>query len=496
MDYQKINQIQEHCLHSEFLKKKRLYLNWETGTGKTHFMGKLCSYFVSQKKKILFLGPAGIYNSIKESFKKNGLTDYEILDSDYSRKGFLYGKKSKASVIVMSWQCFSLEGYYNKIISDYDFDLVIFDEAHHLNGEKTGISKKFKLFCDKKEPEYLLMGSGTPFGNNELELFNVMYCLDKRVFSPSRKTFEIKYFVDVNKYTNQNFKKYKIRDDHKAIFYKKIAPYFSYLKLKDITTQLPAVQRKMIRLDMTDEQKKVYRDLKSRFKIDMIYHKKILQKNLDNNINKGQAFIQFYSSVLSQMMALRQVCNGFVYEYIDVKGLSTEEIKRRKKNRGVMKIKTHKLERLQEGLKKSIPIGKALVWTIFKETYNDIEKMLNESDIGYVMVTGGMTHKKRQEAIESFHNNPFKKVFLSHPICGGTGLNLQNAKFSVSYSSGYSFIEDKQKRGRNYRVDSIRFNQSIGYIDMIIRGSIEEVITHRVKTKADACKAFMSYLNY
>ena len=496
MNYQKLNHIQDKCL-SDFMQKKRLYLHWQTGCGKSYFMGKVCYHFLKQDKRIVFVCPAGVFKSIRESFNANDIKsdDYVILDKPVNRQEFLYSKiYDQKSIIVISFQTFSLSPYFGKI-SSFPCDLFVFDEAHHLNGEGTNISKMVKRFFDLKSPEFCLFGSGTPYGNNEMELFNAMYCLDKRVFGVGYRTFQMKYFVDVNKYTNKNHKKFKIQKQKKSEFFKKILPYFSYLRLTDITHNLPTIHKKLIRLDMTDKQLEVYRDLKNKFKVDMVFFKKRLDKELNMGKNSSQAFMQFYSSVLSQSMALRQVCNGFVYEYIDVKKFSPVELKEKMKNRGVMKFTTPKLDRLVEGVKKSIPYGKCLIWTVFKETYKDIELALKAEGIGLVSITGDVSVSKRQELISMFKEHPFIKVFLAHPTCGGTGLNLQEARYSITYSKDYSYIKEKQKEGRNYRVNSIEWNNALMSVDMIMRGTIEEVISSRVKNKADACRLFYKYLN-
>ena len=496
MDYQKINQIQQDCL-SDFMRKKRLYLHWQTGVGKTYFMGKVCKHFNMHKCKTLFICPASIFNSVREALKENGVSEahYDLLDTPAKRKDFLYLKpNAEKLLVVMSWQIFSIADYWEKLVNDYKFDLFIFDEAHHINGVNTNISKRVKKYFDKKQPPYCLFGSGTPFGNNELELFNAMYCLNKKVFHYGYETFKMIYFVDKNKFTDKNHKKYVLRPEGKKHLYDKVKPYFSYLKLSDITSRLPTVNRRVISLGMGKEQLDIYRDLKNKFKVDMVWYKEGLDKDIKRGVSKGVAFMQFYSSVLSQAMALRQICNGFVYEYIDPKLHSKEEYKARLKTRRIMKFETPKMPRLLEGLKKSSAIGKSLVWTVFKETYKDIEKGLKDIGLDYIKITGDVSISKRQKLIEDFKGNPFKKVFLSHPLCGGAGLNLQLAKYSVTYSRGYSFIQSKQVEGRNYRVNSINYNADIAYIDLKMKGTIEEVIESRVRTKAEACRQFMRYL--
>ena len=119
---------------------------------------------------------------------------------------------------------------------------------------------------------------------------------------------------------------------------------------------------------------------------------------------------------------------------------------------------------------------KFIVWTVFQETYPLLEALLQRNNIGYVVVRGGITAKRRMEAVKSFQRDPEIRCFLSNPKAGGMGLNLQQAKYAFYYSKDYSWIDKNQADGRNYRVDSIKYHDQITYFDIICSGTVEDEI--------------------
>ena len=90
---------------SKFLQKKRLYLNWEVGTGKTFFFCHLVKYLSTQNPNLrtLYITPPGTYSAIKETFEKMGYYNYDIL---FNKQKWISNPGMRAKTAVMSPQMF------------------------------------------------------------------------------------------------------------------------------------------------------------------------------------------------------------------------------------------------------------------------------------------------------------------------------------------------------------------------------------------------------
>ena len=485
---------------SKFLDQKKLFLEWDVGTGKTFFMVYCIAYL--QRKypdlKTLIIAPPKSFPSISKTFEDIGITDYDILDTSQKKGIWLYLNYKRKNVCVMSSGTFPTKKFVNFLgtkrvtgaLVDFKPDFIILDESHIIKSEKSEIAKKVKAYFDTVDPQYRLMGSGTPIGNNELEIFNQIYCLDKTILGDSFYAFRNKYFINVTQ--NKGFNTFKIHQSLKDEFMNKVAPFKTTKKIEDTGIELPDRHYNKRNFDMYEEQKQIYMDLKNKlvveFKEGEIKMKEAIKKN---PAKRSQINFQWYQNVLSQMSSLRQVCNGFVYEKIP-KDISKYEIRQFIKNRKVMKFKTPKIDALRNGL---IQIkDKILLWSVFIETFNQIEELLQELNLTYVVITGKTPIHKRSERVNFFKENPNCKVFLSHPKSGGTGLNLPEAKYSIFYSQDFSFIDKVQSEGRNFRINSMEYNSSIHYYEFLMKNSIETYIKTKIENKRKMADDFKNYL--
>jgi SNF2 family DNA or RNA helicase len=130
------------------------------------------------------------------------------------------------------------------------------------------------------------------------------------------------------------------------------------------------------------------------------------------------------------------------------------------------------------------PAHKSLVWCVFRENYAAVRAVCDELCLRYVEVHGEVPAAARQKAVDLFNTDPDVRVFLGHPGSAGIGINLVSASYSIFYSRTFSLEQDLQAEARNYRGGS-EIHEKVTRIDLVARGTIDEVITSKLAAKVD-----------
>ena len=125
---------------------------------------------------------------------------------------------------------------------------------------------------------------------------------------------------------------------------------------------------------------------------------------------------------------------------------------------------------------------KIIIWAVFKDNYSAIRKVLEKDGINYVEIHGGITGKKKFEAVDAFNTDDSVRVIIGHPGSGGIGINLVAASHAIFYSRGFSLEHDLQAEARNYRGGSEQHDQ-ITRIDLIAKDTIDERILEALEEK-------------
>lgn len=482
-----------------FMKTKRIFLRWDTGIGKT-FFAMYCFKKIWMKDNNatgMVICPPGAFTAVKDALNVLGISDryYEILSTAKLRERY-FDNKIKQRLIIMSYDTFKQEkNLYCKQgwkkngamaegqMAKIDPTFVFFDESHKMKNHKS-ITGKAGAFASRLSPEYMILGTATPISKDERDLFNQMFCLDggKRL-GLSYQMFEVEYFTDRNFFRRNKegyFPDIVLNKTKLVAFQRAISDIYHIAeKTKEIGKSLPKRSKHVLFVNKTPEQDVLYKQLTETASVKFQEYKKEFQKT---NLKKNQ----FHASTLSLISAFRQVCCGFLYEK------DPENLKAKRK---VMRVSNAKLDKLRECVKAIPKNEKIIIWSVFKESFNIIEEMLDDISVGFVTVTGSTSSKKRMENLDEFRNNEHVRVFLSHPKSGGVGLNLQNAKYSIIFSRDYSFIDKVQSEGRNYRLGSLKFHKEVVEIDLRVKGTVETDIADNFKKKNELVDSFENHLN-
>ena len=470
-------------------KKDGVYLDWQIGEGKTYFS---CFYITKGIRKYsnlrsLIVCPRQVFSSFKEDFDKVGLDRRKIkiiLDAKDKRKMF-DGEFQDMNVLIMNYETFK-DDKFIKInrqwkrkkeieavgyIQSFKPHILIMDEAHKIKNVKTAVGKKAQAVTRVSSIKKKILMSGTPLGNSFEDLFNPMFVLDggKRL-GDDFHMFMHSFFVDLRmkaRGTENYFPKYVLKKGAKE----KISKLTSDLFHKHYPSDKKHLPDKRIfehTCKLSLEQRDQYiQAIKLGF-IDIEF------PSLKKEVEGSGALYN----------TLRQICCGFFYT----------DTKRNK----AVRIECNKpkvLKAIIERINIRNPNEKFIIWTVFKETYKIIGDILDGLGIEFVELTGKTSSKKAMKNIENFKKNPKIRCVIGHPASAGAGINLQQARSSIYYSQDYSFINQNQSEGRNFRRGSKDFHPEIEYHFIYTEKTIEDKISKALKTKEDLAKYFRGFKN-
>ena len=230
---------------------------------------------------------------------------------------------------------------------------------------------------------------------------------------------------------------------------------FSYRVLKEDCLDLPPkVFTKRI-VELTDEQKKVYAQMK-----------RMAIAELDGKVMSTV-------NVMTQLMRLHQVtCGHFKADDQTVKPVKNNRI-------------TALLELLEE------TDGKVIIWANYREDIKNIVESLKKAygDDSTVEYHGGVDSTLRQDNIAQFQqkNGP-TRYFVGNAQTGGYGITLTAANTVVYYSNSYDLEKRLQSEDRAHRIGQ---TGSVTYVDFIAENTIDERIVKALRRKINLANEIM-----
>ena len=230
---------------------------------------------------------------------------------------------------------------------------------------------------------------------------------------------------------------------------------FSYRVLKEDCLDLPPkVFTKRI-VELTDEQKKIYAQMK-----------RMAIAELDGKVMSTV-------NVMTQLMRLHQVtCGHFKADDQTVKLVKNNRI-------------TALLELLEE------TDGKVIIWANYREDIKNIVESLKKAygEASTVEYHGGVDSTLRQDNIAQFQqkNGP-TRYFLGNAQTGGYGITLTAANTVVYYSNSYDLEKRLQSEDRAHRIGQ---TGSVTYVDFIAENTIDERIVKALRRKINLANEIM-----
>ena len=230
---------------------------------------------------------------------------------------------------------------------------------------------------------------------------------------------------------------------------------FSYRVLKKDCLDLPDKVYLKRKIAMTDEQKRVYKDI---------------QKKANAVLNQGTVTI---NHIITQIIRLHQISCGFV-------GLD---------GGGITELKSQRLPELLEILEETD--GKVIIWANYRHDIQKIEaeltRIYGEGTVGTYY--GDVSQERREEVINLFQDPESSlRFFVGNTQTGGYGITLTEASTVIYYSNNYDLEKRLQSEDRAHRIGQ---KNKVTYIDIVCERTVDEKIVTALRRKQNIAQTVL-----
>ena len=390
---------------SFFTLNKRAFCFNEQGTGKTASAIWAADYLLEQGKinRVLVICPL----SIMESAWRNDLFSFAM----HRKVDVAYGSKKKRKEIIENGAEFVIINYdgveiVQDVVKEGGFDLIIVDEATHYKNVQTKRWKTLNKLMDKGT--WLWMMTGTPAAQSPTDAYGIA-----KLVNPVGVPRFFGTFRDMVMQKITNFK-WIPKENATDVVHKALQPAIRFTK--DECLDLPPMVYVKREVDMTPQQKKYYKELKSKM-VMQAAGEQITAANAAVNMNK-----------------LLQISSGAVYTDTG-DSLEFDITKRYKVLREV----------IDESSKK------VLVFVPFRHTIQLLTDKLRKDGITTEIINGDVPAPKRTDIFKRFQEQDDPKVLVIQPQSAAHGVTLTAANTVVWWSPTSSLETYAQANARVHR---------------------------------------------
>ena len=454
-------------------QKKALEMSWdkevfayfmEMGTGKSKVLidNIAMLYNAGKINGALIVAPKGVYKNWFDQEIPNHMPDYiekrvGLWRTDPKAKDLqpLFKTGAELHILIMNVEAFSTKKgmqFAERFLNSHKV-LMGIDESTTI---KNPAAKRTKNIVSLRPlTKYRRILTGSPVTKSPLDLFTQCYFLDPYLLDQSS------YYVFRTRYAvcrkiNVSGRQVEIVVGYRnlAELSEKLKP-FSYRVLKDDCLDLPKKTYMKRTVELTEEQKKVYKQMKQEA-IAFLNGKMVTS-----------------ATVITQLMRLHQITCGHF-----------------KSNDGtVQDLKNNRITQLMDILEEVE--GKAVIWAHYR---HDIEKIVEAISKKYgentvVTYFGDTTTDDRQKAIKKIQDpkSPVRFI-IGTPQTGGYGITLTGASTMIYYSNGYDLEKRMQSEAR---IDRIGQEKPMTYIDIMAEDTIDDKIVKSLRNKVNIATEIM-----
>ena len=454
-------------------QKKALEMSWdkevfayfmEMGTGKSKVLidNIAMLYNAGKINGALIVAPKGVYKNWFDSEIPNHMPDYiekrvGLWRTDPKAKDLqpLFKTGAELHILIMNVEAFSTKKgmqFAERFLNSHKV-LMGIDESTTI--KNPGAKRTKNIVSLRPLTKYRRILTGSPVTKSPLDLFTQCYFLDPYLLDQSS------YYVFRTRYAvcrkiNVSGRQVEIVVGYRnlAELSEKLKP-FSYRVLKDDCLDLPKKTYMKRTVELTDDQKKVYKQMK--------------QEALA--VLNGKMVTS--ATVITQLMRLHQITCGHF-----------------KSDDGtIQEIKNNRIPQLMEILEEVE--GKAVIWAHYRY---DIEKIVNAISTKYgdntvVTYYGDTSTDDRQKAIKKIQdeNSPVRFI-VGTPQTGGYGITLTGASTMIYYSNGYDLEKRQQSEAR---IDRIGQERPMTYIDIMAEDTVDIKIVKSLRSKVNIATEIM-----
>lgn len=405
-------------------------------------------------KKIVILTPPSLVNQWVAELKEKFELDFHIVESvdDWKKYNFLVASIDRVKIFDRK------EGKFrHKMAHRISWDLVIVDEAHKLKERNTVRWK----FVDRLQKKRFLLLTATPFQNDLLELYNLLYIL-KRGHLGTIKEFRKNFLYRGNKRHPLNPTELKAKLEEVMVRRRRDETGINYKK------RIP----KIISVEITKQEKMIYDNTV-----------RLLKENYfraDGQEINGRLIVfailpKVTSSSRSAVESLQKIVNNDIY-HEKTRNFAQGIIDDYKKLDKDSKIE--KLVKLVIKIRKKSDNEKILIYTRHPTTLRYIVEKLEPLGLKIVEFMGGLDRDEKSKRIEAFRNRG-ADILISTDT-GAEGLNFQFCRNLINYDLPWNPMSVEQRIGR---LDRIGQERDMYIYSFATKGTMEENVVDLIINK-------------
>ena len=452
---------------------KALQMSWdkevfayfmEMGTGKSKVLidNIAMLYNAGRINGALIVAPKGVYKNWYDQEIPNHMPDYVpkkmgLWRTDPNAKDLkpMFSTGAELHILIMNVEAFSTKKglqYAHKFLSSHDA-LMGVDESTTIKNPSAKRTKN--ILSLRSLTKYRRILTGSPVTKSPLDLFSQCNFLDPWLLDQSSYySFRTRYAICRKIQVHGRQVEIVVGYRNLGELSEKIKP-FSDRVLKDDCLDLPKKTYLKRTIELSDDQKKVYKQMK--------------QEALA--VLNGKMVTS--ATVITQLMRLHQItCGHFTSD-----------------DGTIQEIKNNRIPQLMDILEEVE--GKAVIWAHYRY---DIEKIVEAISKKYgnnsvVTYYGDTTTDERAAAIRKIQDPESPVRFIvGTPQTGGYGITLTGASTMIYYSNGYDLEKRQQSEAR---IDRIGQEKPMTYIDIMAEDTVDMKIVKSLRQKVNIATEIM-----
>jgi len=430
----------------------------EMGTGKTKVLIDNAAMLYDRGKidGLLIIAPKGVigtwYNQELPAHLPDHIEKVTVLwqalinKKQQSKLDTLFEVSNDLHILIMNVEAFSTDKgvkFAKKFLLSHN-TLMAIDESTTIKNPKALRTKSIVEIS--KMAKYRRVLTGSPVTKNPLDLYAQCYFLDpEHLGHGSYYSFRMRYAIMKTAFISGRSIQLVSGFRNLAELSEKLKP-FSYRVLKEDCLDLPPKIYMKRSIDLTSEQKKVYKQMKEEALAEL-HGKQITTM-----------------TALTQLMRLQQItCGHFVAD-----------------DGTTQQIKSNRLDELMDILDEVE--GKAIIWAHWQKDIQSIVKEIKKvhGPCSVVDYYGLTPQDQRQKNKDAFQNDSKVRFLVGTPQTAGYGLTLTAANTVVYYSNGYDLEKRLQSEDRAHRIGQ---KKSVTYVDIIAEDTVDKKIQDSLRKK-------------
>ena len=452
---------------------KALQMSWdkevfayfmEMGTGKSKVLidNIAMLYNAGRINGALIVAPKGVYKNWYDQEIPNHMPDYVPkkmglwrTDPDAKDLKPMFSTGAELHILIMNVEAFSTKKglqFAHKFLSSHDA-LMGVDESTTIKNPSAKRTKN--ILSLRSLTKYRRILTGSPVTKSPLDLFSQCNFLDPWLLDQSSYySFRTRYAICRKIQVHGRQVEIVVGYRNLGELSEKIKP-FSDRVLKDDCLDLPKKTYLKRTIELSDDQKKVYKQMK--------------QEALA--VLNGKMVTS--ATVITQLMRLHQItCGHFTSD-----------------DGTIQEIKNNRIPQLMDILEEVE--GKAVIWAHYRY---DIEKIVEAISKKYgnnsvVTYYGDTTTDERAAAIRKIQDPESPVRFIvGTPQTGGYGITLTGASTMIYYSNGYDLEKRQQSEAR---IDRIGQEKPMTYIDIMAEDTVDMKIVKSLRQKVNIATEIM-----